>query len=176
MDGVIHQIANMNLNNVGAIGKEQEKRNILAAIRAVPPDFKYESIEGITAEDIEEFNAAKLEIDRAFQEAFQQYGCHGALNCGKEMKNYIAIRQTFQQLDEGMEESRSYTATLRFITSSMLALPAKNIIHGLDKPSGEKTFSKMCLNLAVKLSLDRLNWIEGYWTKKQMTDFKDNHD
>jgi len=173
MDTIINNLAQMNLNNVGSPGNEQQKRTILGNIRAINL-ANWNSIDQITEDEIETFNnEVIIEYQRVFTNFFQTYGNHGSLNCGRGLAYYTNILNEINILYNGIQTNTNYASIQNFILAPIQSLPDTTIIRGYDKATGEKTFSKMCLNLAVKLAMDRLNFVEGYWTKRQMVDFPD---
>lgn len=168
MDDVINEISQMNLNNTGEAGHEADKQEILRNLRVIPPDFRFDCADQITEDEIEVFNQELLNVQREIKNFYARYGQHGSINCGPNYAYYDAIRADIQQRDNEVDATTHYGIILHFILASMVALPEVARMRPLDKPRGEKTFSKMCLNLAAMLALERLNWIQGYWHKTQL--------
>jgi len=172
MDAIINTLGQLNLNNVGRPHADaNRKRQILDAIRAIPQGFQLAAIDGIVADEIEDFNQEIINIEREITDFFSQYGQHASLNCGPRLVNYTNIRRIAHELDQRIDNQTNYAIILRFILKPVVSLPEDNDISNFDNERGEKTFSKMCLNLAVKLSLDKLNFVNGYWLKRQLVDF-----
>ncbi len=50
-------------------------------------------------------------------------------------------------------------------------LPAYDRNYNPDKLRGEKTFSKMMMNIALMNTKCRFEWLSGYWTAYQQNPF-----
>ena len=172
MDNVVETLAGLNLNTIGCPDADKEqKRTILNDIRKIPENFRRSVLDAILDEDVEAFNEEMIKIQRELVGLFTSYGKHGSLNCGTNFTSYKEIREAGRKLYDDIDTTMNYAIVLQFILAPLFALPTDFVIRPLDKPKGEKTFSKMCLNLAIKLALDKHSYISGYWDKAQTVNY-----
>jgi hypothetical protein len=164
---VINQFNAFALDDIGASRNVPQKLLHLQNIRGVPEDYNHDVINAIAEDGIEDFNNAFINIRAEISNFFQEYVNHGSINCGIEMANYIAIRNNVFEIWDGLDPGAQFNPILEFILSPIYHLPCVQVLGQLDKSRGEKTYSKMLLNAAVQLAVERVNIVEGYWTCRQ---------
>lgn len=173
MDQLIQQFANVGFNHIGAAGNGVAKRNIVVALRTMEaPLFAFDQLR-VPLDNIDELNNYIIRVRNSIVEAYSEYGFHGSINVGLGYANYNAVRDEFTQIFNDMTASDigpEYKQVLRWILFPIRRLPAADIVRPFDEPRGEKTYSKMVLNLCVKLILERLEFSEGYLTCYQAED------
>lgn len=165
MDQLVNNLENVDLN--------AERQQYLQTLSIIPEGYQHAAIDAITAEELDAFNNNFNNVGAEINNLFVEFGGHGSINCGMEMINYIKIWSTFQRLWTEIVPDANYGIILKFVLNPIFTLPAEDVVRGLDNARGEKTFSKQLLNTAAKIASDRYNFVEGYWTKRQLIDFNE---
>jgi hypothetical protein len=176
MENITNTLRQVQLNNSERQDVDENRKwKIRYGLGAIPPGFQYAAIDNIVADEIEDFNREIINIEHEIGDLFNEYGKKGSLNCGNKLADYTEIRRIACEHDQQIDNETNYAIILHFILMPIVSLPEANDISNLENKLGEKTFSKVCLNLAVKYCLERLNFVSGYWTKRQNVDFPSPH-
>ncbi|KAM9998691.1 hypothetical protein ACTFIY_008344 [Dictyostelium cf. discoideum] len=178
MESLINSFNNLNISTIG--GEKIDPATKLEHARALLSnnnkgvdlvlDLKND-IKSITYQQVEVFyrilNHEKVKLENFVQSQ------HGILNVGAKYSNFNRLREKIEKRIGKVSNNTELTQQQKNIIIYCL-LPIKNLPHynknfNPDKPTGEKTFSKMLLNIAVMHSKSKFEYVLGYYDCHQET-------
>ncbi|KYQ94480.1 hypothetical protein DLAC_04782 [Tieghemostelium lacteum] len=110
-------------------------------------------------------NQLKEKLDNFYQSE------HGLINVGSYYSKYTEIktksRKRVSNIMNNNDLTNDHKAILVYCLLPIYYLPDYDSNFNPDKPTGEKTFSKMLLNLAVMQAKTRSEYISGMWDYHQ---------
>ncbi|KAM9977704.1 hypothetical protein ACTFIR_011576 [Dictyostelium discoideum] len=178
MERIINQFNNLTVATIGdqqfdAATKVNDARGILNNIYAgedLVLSLK-DNIKSITIDQVEGFNRKLRDVKEEIQDYVQSE--HGILNVGSYYSKYVNFRNRIRTRVGAVAADPELTQQQKNIIIYCLLpiyyLPNYDRNYNPDKLKGEKTFSKMLLNVAAMHSKSKFEYLDGYYDFHQGT-------
>ncbi|EAL64121.1 hypothetical protein DDB_G0286731 [Dictyostelium discoideum AX4] len=178
MESIINQLNNLTVSTIGnpefdAATKANDAKGILNN-HYTGKDLVFSlknDIKSITIDQVEVFNRELRDVKEQILNFVQSE--HGIINVGPRYKKYRKIRNKIRikvgTVAADPELTQQQKNVIIYVLLPIYNLPDYDRNYNPDKGGGEKTFSKMLLNVAVMHSKSKFEYVDGYYSFHQET-------